>query len=290
MPSIIVPECFYKNKPFNLLDVDDVTCVEYKHYQTQMRNAVCLTCFTFVVVLSGRKVIHIGDKERYVEKGSAFFANKGAYIFSEIVSEPGSYESIIFCIGDKFMTRLFKSLSCVSGKNGNRSNETSDIFPIQITALLQNSIESIMPLFIHKSNHTRVLLELKLEEILLHLAESDQKDAFLRYLNHLKNSNSMSLSQFMEKNYIQPLTVEAFAQMSGRSLTAFKNEFRQRFNQPPKKWINKKRLEHARVLISTTGMSITDICFESGFESPSYFSYLFKKEFGCSPTSLKNGM
>jgi AraC-like DNA-binding protein len=58
---------------------------------------------------------------------------------------------------------------------------------------------------------------------------------------------------------------------------------------PPKKWINRKRLEKAQQMININNYSITEICFLTGFGNLSYFIRSFKKEFGETPkkTQLK---
>ena len=52
----------------------------------------------------------------------------------------------------------------------------------------------------------------------------------------------------------------------------------------PTDFIRNTRLKHAAQLISEGKLSIAEIAYSVGFETPSYFSRLFKKEFGILPT------
>ncbi len=51
--------------------------------------------------------------------------------------------------------------------------------------------------------------------------------------------------------------------------------------------IRSMRLEKAKELLETTHKNVSEVCFEVGFNNPGYFSKVFKKEFGVSPSSLQ---
>lgn len=53
----------------------------------------------------------------------------------------------------------------------------------------------------------------------------------------------------------------------------------------PNELIRKARLKRASQLLETTGMTISEITYEVGFSSPSYFTKCYKEEFGKSPTN-----
>lgn len=62
--------------------------------------------------------------------------------------------------------------------------------------------------------------------------------------------------------------------------------FKKYYGQTPKQYIIDKRLEHAKELLKK-GISITDTCFEVGFDSPSSFSTLFKSCVGLAPAEFQ---
>jgi AraC-like DNA-binding protein len=74
--------------------------------------------------------------------------------------------------------------------------------------------------------------------------------------------------------------------MTGRSLSTFKREFKAIFNTSPGKWIMKKRLDEAYFLLDKEHKKSTDIYIDLGFEDLSHFSFVFKKEFGVSPSEV----
>lgn len=54
-----------------------------------------------------------------------------------------------------------------------------------------------------------------------------------------------------------------------------------------KNYLNSLRCDFALSLIQSTKKSMTEICFESGFSSPSYFSKIFAKKFGKPPREFR---
>lgn len=51
--------------------------------------------------------------------------------------------------------------------------------------------------------------------------------------------------------------------------------------------IRQMRLEKAMELLRTTHLSVSEVCFEVGFNNPGYFSRVFQQEFGMSPREAK---
>ncbi|KXX71531.1 hypothetical protein AVL50_04475 [Flammeovirga sp. SJP92] len=55
----------------------------------------------------------------------------------------------------------------------------------------------------------------------------------------------------------------------------------------PKEYIQTKRLNHAKKMLMESDESISTIAYESGYSDPKYFSTVFKKQFGESPSEFK---
>ena len=55
-------------------------------------------------------------------------------------------------------------------------------------------------------------------------------------------------------------------------------------------YINKKRLEYAKLLLKTTDMNITEIAYSCGYSDPSYFVRIFRQTFGVPPHKYRKGL
>ena len=92
----------------------------------------------------------------------------------------------------------------------------------------------------------------------------------------------------MNRNFKFNVSVERFAYLTGRSLSAFKRDFKATFNETPNRWIVKKRLQEAYFLIDKKKKKPSEIYLDLGFEALSHFSFAFKKQFRLTPSELSN--
>ena len=91
---------------------------------------------------------------------------------------------------------------------------------------------------------------------------------------------------FMNKNYMYEFTMEELAHYTGRSLATFKRDFKKISDLTPEKWLIRKRLEAAYVMMQEGGKKIADIYTSVGFKNQSHFSSAFKKQYGVPPTAV----
>ncbi|MGE8432558.1 helix-turn-helix domain-containing protein [Chryseobacterium joostei] len=98
--------------------------------------------------------------------------------------------------------------------------------------------------------------------------------------------HKIDLKEFMNKNFMFNVSVEAFARLTGRSLSGFKRDFSKIFNMTPKQWLKEKRLNEAYYLIKNKNKKPSDIYLDLGFENLSHFYSSFKKKYGITTTAL----
>nr|WP_231597729.1 helix-turn-helix transcriptional regulator [Bacillus sp. SA1-12] len=63
--------------------------------------------------------------------------------------------------------------------------------------------------------------------------------------------------------------------------------FKSIYNTSPLQWIRNRRLDRAKELLAISALSVTDVCYSTGFENVAYFSKVFKKKFGMSPSMVR---
>jgi AraC family transcriptional regulator len=67
----------------------------------------------------------------------------------------------------------------------------------------------------------------------------------------------------------------------------FHRAFTRAFGETPHAYVTRLRLERAAALLKRGDVSVTEICLDGGFESPTSFSALFRKRFGVSPREFR---
>lgn len=283
----VIPRAFRKQDYYKFLQTDGISCAKYHHYKDHCNHQVVVTTYLFVFVLSGKKVTHTVSGDIEIEAGDAFFARKDSYMYSEFNTTGDPFQSLIFFIEDNFFVDFLKSHRQVIERKTSSTLANDSIFKIKISPLFKSSLDSILPYFLHETSCSEELLKLKFNEIFLHILESDEHGRLLAFLQSIYSDRKKDLMILMEENFNKPLTVEEYAKLSGRSLTTFKKEFQTIYNQSPKRWVNRKRLEKAYSLLLAAEKNVTEVCFEVGFENISYFTQLFKQNFGITPKQLQ---
>lgn len=95
------------------------------------------------------------------------------------------------------------------------------------------------------------------------------------------------LKTVMSENYLFNLKVEEFAKLCGRSLSAFKRDFKTVYNTTPARWIKNKRLDYSKKLLVESDLNINEICYECGFVNSSHFIKSFKKQYNSPPHQFR---
>jgi AraC-like DNA-binding protein len=150
--------------------------------------------------------------------------------------------------------------------------------------LIPNFIHSLIPYYNSFGQIDQRFFDVKREELLLILLQlqPELSGVFFDY----GIPGKIDLEEFMNRNYRFNVSVERFAYLTGRSLSAFKRDFKKIFNDTPDHWLVNRRLQESHFLIDKKNKKPTEIYLDLGFEDLSHFSFAFKKLFGVSPTEL----
>lgn len=133
-----------------------------------------------------------------------------------------------------------------------------------------------------------ILVQTKLMQMLLVLLENLQGRACETDL--VQNKDSARIKQmlsFIHEHYVEPLTVSQIAGVSSISESECYRCFRKVLDTSPIDYLLQYRIRAAAGLLSGTDMSVSDICYASGFNSPSYFAKVFRQELLVSPRSYR---
>lgn len=91
--------------------------------------------------------------------------------------------------------------------------------------------------------------------------------------------------RYMEGHYTRPgLTVEQTARHVGICEVYLRKLFRQELQLSPKQYLTRLRLHYAASLLDSGYYSVTEVSKRAGFEDEKYFSTVFRKAMGCSPS------
>ncbi len=92
----------------------------------------------------------------------------------------------------------------------------------------------------------------------------------------------------IDREYAQPLDVEALARGAHMSAGHLSREFRRAYGEPPYSYLMTRRIERAMALLRRGDLSVTEVCFAVGCSSLGTFSTRFTELVGVSPSVYRD--
>ncbi len=118
--------------------------------------------------------------------------------------------------------------------------------------------------------------------------------AFLcRLYSQEKRETALPLTQmagvasYIQKNYHETIRIEDLARIANLSVSQLQRKFKKIYNETPVQYINKLRIHEACEMLKNTNLSVTQIAYDCGFGSSSFFATQFRQAIGESPSAYR---
>ncbi len=158
---------------------------------------------------------------------------------------------------------------------------------IQVNRLLDNYRESINILLDNPELADSNMIKTKLKEFILLIFKLHDAPSQLDFLAGLFRPNEVAFKTTIQHNLYANLSLDELATLCHLSLSSFKRKFRTVFDDSPKKYIIKKKVEKAATLLKTSDLRISDIAYDVGFDSVTTFNRNFTNLYGKSPSEFR---
>ncbi len=93
--------------------------------------------------------------------------------------------------------------------------------------------------------------------------------------------------RFVRENATQPIQVTDISSHSGLSRRALERRFETALGRSPASEMRRIRIEQAKNLLANTDLPIPDVAEQSGFGSPEYLAFIFRRSFGLTPLKYR---
>ena len=132
------------------------------------------------------------------------------------------------------------------------------------------------------------MLEIQLRQIFIKLH---------RYFNTITKVDNSQIAEDIDKamlyfseHYNEDICIEDYAEKHHMSTSWFIRNFKQYTGSTPMQYILSKRIYNAETLLQNDHYNITEISNIIGYDNPLYFSRIFKKVKGISPSEYRKNI
>jgi len=92
---------------------------------------------------------------------------------------------------------------------------------------------------------------------------------------------------YIQNNFRQQITLNEIAEVANYSPNYLSEQFHKFTGMTFKNYLNNLRFSYVEKLLLYTDLSVTEICFESGFNDYAHFMYAFKNKYHTSPNKYR---
>ena len=169
-----------------------------------------------------------------------------------------------------------------------KSNNSVDynIKRVPLNGLLNAYRDSINVLIENPDLADENMIETKLREFVLLISKIENQSP-LDFLASMFKLNETSFQNTIQNNLYSNLRIEDFATLCNLSVSSFKRKFGKVYDESPKKYFDRMKLEKAAKLLMVTDDRVSEIAYDCGFETISTFNRSFKAQFGSSPREYR---
>lgn len=109
---------------------------------------------------------------------------------------------------------------------------------------------------------------------------------FVKPQNQIDYNNRIvqSTKEYLEAHYAEEITLEDLAEQVNISPQYFSKLLKKTTGFNFIDWLSMLRVKKAKELLTTTNLTVKEVCFLVGYKDPNYFSRIFKKRIGITPS------
>ncbi len=227
-----------------------------------------------IFVLNGSAECTINGIPYAYQKGDVVWLRTGDVYASHSAALPWEYISIYFSLYEEFDSSEF-------------TDEWNPIFHPKDFNAMKILFQKVQKIYIKKNFGYLLHLNAELMTIFSLLVNEKRKEMEQKRTPPLLKP----ALDFIYTNYLkQNICVSELSRLCLISPRHFSRLFRNTYHTSPIDFVNDLKLQRAKNLLESTSLSVTEIASEAGFSEIFYFSKLFKKMEGLTPSEYRKSI
>lgn len=234
--------------------------------------------FQLLYIASGKAHFHFGNEERIVTAGQmVLYRPKEPQKYEYYGEDQTEVYWVHFTGGN--VTNILRSYGLTDDKkvfHCGSSLEYKNLFRAMINELQMC-----------RENYAE-MLEMHLRQIFIMLQRY--------FISAMKSDNARVVeaidkaTAYFNEHYSEDISVDKYAEKNHYSVSWFIRNFRQCTGSTPMQYILSKRILNAEILLQDPAYNVTDVSRIVGYDNPLYFSRIFKKTKGLSPSEYRKSL
>lgn len=242
-------------------------------------------CFAYI--LEGSCVSYSAAEQLVVKTQEAFLARCGNYTTQLLTDgKTAIYSTITVHFHLEVLQKIYEKEQAFWW-NKPPVISSANAVKVAVNHWIHHYMEGLQHYFDCPSLLTEELLILKLKELVVLLCHSRNSAEVLKLMSSLFSEQVLTFKTIIDQHICSDLTIEELAQLTNRSLSTFKKDFKKLYHIPPARYILTKRLEKVAALLLTSDDSVTIIAYDCGFKSMAHLSRVFKATYGMPPSQYR---
>jgi len=154
---------------------------------------------------------------------------------------------------------------------------------------VKNALKTKMEALTEATSLAKLMILIEILDELSHTQDYKILNASKYYLQTQKEDNDRIsvIFNYVKDHFKEQITLETVAELSNMTVPSFCRYFKKITNKTFTQFVNEYRITHSLKLLAEQPMSITEVCFDSGFNNFSYFNKTFKEHTQMSPSQYR---
>lgn len=234
--------------------------------------------FQLLYIASGKAHFHFGDEEKIVTAGHmVLYRPKEPQKYEYYGEDQTEVYWVHFTGGN--VTNLLRSYGLTDDKK---------VFYCGSGLEYQNIFRAmIYELQMCKDNYAE-MLEMYLRQIFIMLQRYFKSSAKVENFRIVEEIDKAT--EYFNEHYNENISIDEYAENNHVSISWFIRNFKQYTGFTPMQYILAKRIYNAEILLQNPAYNVTEISQIVGYDNPLYFSRIFKKAKGLSPSEYRKNI
>lgn len=248
------------------------------------------------IMLSGKKILKIGNQQPFdFVTGNIFISSPNIPIIVDLPDASSTHPTICLTLSInrkdilKQIELLIKNNTQPAPNDIKNLIEDKNYYLLEADAIYQ-LIQRLVNLTVEKNPNSEQILDIAISELIIRLSQTNSSRLLLESVKAKNIAGNLSkVIDYINANYQSSITIEELCSIACVSKSVLFRSFKMTFNLTPLEYVLKKKIDLAKHLLdSFPHYTIKHVSIEAGFNSESYFNFVFKKLTGTTPLKYRN--